>query len=80
MKHPKPQISSKQIPARGASGPSVEMGAGEPQRECGSRESGAPPSNTAPANYINDETGLQILRFGVDSLYLSYPGTLNPPV
>lgn len=39
--------------------------------------SGAPPSNTAPANYISENKGiLQVLRFGVDSLYLSYPGTL----
>ncbi len=38
---------------------------------------GAPPSNTAPANYITGYSGLQILRFGVDSLYLSYPGTLS---
>jgi len=38
-------------------------------------DSGAPPSNTAPANYIiTDKT--KILRFGVDSLYLSYPGQL----
>lgn len=35
---------------------------------------GAPPSNTAPGNY-NPET-FQTLRFGVDSLYLSYPGIL----
>lgn len=35
---------------------------------------GAPPSNTAPGNY-NPET-FQALRFGVDSLYLSYPGVL----
>ncbi|MFZ2170990.1 MAG: hypothetical protein WAW61_15305 [Methylococcaceae bacterium] len=40
------------------------------------RGSGAPPSNTAPANYINtDKT--KILRFGVDSLYLSYPGQIS---
>ncbi len=37
---------------------------------------GAPPSNTAPANYINTEQ-TNILRFGVDSLYLSYPGQLS---
>lgn len=38
--------------------------------------SGAPPSNTAPSNYINIEKSSQILRFGVDSLYLSYQGDL----
>lgn len=37
---------------------------------------GAPPSNTAPSNYI-DDTNTQVLRYGVDSLYLSYPGTLS---
>lgn len=40
------------------------------------RGSGAPPSNTAPANYINTPNNTKILRFGVDSLYLSYPGQL----
>ncbi len=34
---------------------------------------GALPSNTAPPNY----TGLSILRQGVDSLYLNYPGSLT---
>ncbi|MDI1293143.1 MAG: hypothetical protein PSV18_10415 [Methylobacter sp.] len=38
--------------------------------------SGAPPSNTAPANYINPPETTKLLRFGVDSLYLSYPGKL----
>ncbi len=38
--------------------------------------SGAPPSNTAPSNYINPEKSSQILRFGVYSLYLSYQGDL----
>ena len=37
--------------------------------------SGAPPSNTAPANYINTEK-TKILRFGVDSLYLFFSGQL----
>ncbi|WP_026601369.1 hypothetical protein [Methylomonas sp. 11b] len=62
---------------------------GQPQTaRCGGntedRESlgtGAPPSNTAPANYITDTTtqdkpGFQLLRCGVDSLYLSYRGEL----
>ena len=42
--------------------------------------SGAPSSNTAPANYIDDSIGTQILRYGVDSLYLSYPGNLSKQV
>jgi len=36
---------------------------------------GAPPSNTAPYNCINDNS-TRILRCAVDSLYLSYPGNL----
>lgn len=36
--------------------------------------SGASPSNTAPSNYQNT----RILRSGIDSLYLSYPGELRP--
>jgi len=39
---------------------------------------GAPPSNTAPANCITDDSyPVQVLRSGIDSLYLSYPGSLN---
>lgn len=37
---------------------------------------GAPPSNTAPANSIFAPNGTLILRSGVDSLYVSYPGSL----
>lgn len=40
-------------------------------------EAGAPPSNTAPANYIQSGSDPKILRYGVDSLYLSYPGSLS---
>ncbi len=36
---------------------------------------GAPPSNTAPANYIDGPT--RIFRTGIDSLYLSWSGTLS---
>jgi hypothetical protein len=39
--------------------------------------SGAPLSNTAPANSISDGEGSFILRTGVDSLYLSYRGELH---
>lgn len=43
----------------------------------GRPDAGAPPSNTAPANYTkNDLGGATVLRQGVDSLYVSYPGTL----
>ncbi len=41
---------------------------------------GAPPSNTAPANYLPPSVGTQILRYGVDSLYLSYRGALSEAV
>ena len=42
---------------------------------------GAPPSNTAPVNDISipkseSVDGFSVLRFGIDSLYLSYPGRL----
>ena len=39
---------------------------------------GTPPSNTVPNN-CNGEY-FKLLRFGVDSLYLSYPGELLPEV
>lgn len=38
---------------------------------------GAVPSNTAPANYREGET-TRILRPGIDSLYVSHPGDLDP--
>lgn len=41
----------------------------------GSDSPGAPPSNTAPANYIDGST--RIFRTGIDSLYLSWSGTLR---
>ena len=36
---------------------------------------GAPPTNRAPLKYKPDKS--KLLRFGVDSLYLSYPGMLS---
>ena len=52
----------------------------EPQAEAQSARAargvaGAPPSNTAPANCRN--TPFQLLRQGIDSLYLSFPGQLH---
>jgi hypothetical protein len=41
-----------------------------------SSDSGAPPSNTAPSKYIKPK----ILRSAIDSLYLSYSGTLNESI
>ncbi len=43
-------------------------------------ETGALPSNTAPANYLESVGGTRILRFGVDSLYLSFRGQINASV
>lgn len=54
--------AASDAPRRGAGGGSTSV------------SEGAPPSNTAPANY-NPET-FQSHRCGVDSLYLSYPGVL----
>ena len=42
---------------------------------------GAPPSNTAPHNSKSTlPDGFRLLRLAVDSLYLSYPGDLEPSV
>lgn len=38
---------------------------------------GAPPSNTAPTNDISNDLNLKILRYAVDSLYVSYQGELS---
>ena len=38
---------------------------------------GAPPSNTAPANYIPDNPVVDVLMTRVDSLYLSFKGQLH---
>lgn len=46
----------------------------------GDREAVAVPSNTAINNSNNETGGLKFLRFGVDSLYLSYQGDLYPDV
>lgn len=52
-----------------------------PTRGSGRNESrGAPPSNTAPANYTNPDNGTRVLRYGVDSLYLTYRGLLDEKV
>lgn len=47
-------------------------------RMCGEGAEGTPPSNTVPYNSNNDY--FKLLRFGVDSLYLSYQGDLFPEV
>lgn len=40
---------------------------------------GASPSNTAPANCTDSLSGTTILRTGIDSIYVSCPGTLSEP-
>ena len=44
-------------------------------RTHGEDSQGTPPSNTVPLKYNPDKS--KLLRFGVDSLYLSYPGVLS---
>lgn len=41
---------------------------------------GALPSNTAPANYLEAVGGTRVLRFCVDSLYLSFRGQISVPI
>ena len=48
------------------------------QRQAQDAPAGAPPSNTAPSNRMERDTDTLILHTGVDSLYLSYAGDLNP--
>jgi hypothetical protein len=55
---------------------SAEAGqAGAAAPPSGSAGPGARPSNTAPDNY--EEGNIKLLRFGVDSLYLSYNGEIS---
>ena len=51
----------------------------DPKCFFGGRSTGVPPSNTTPAKYIEDleDEKTTILRYGIDSLYLSYPGLLG---
>ena len=50
-------------------------------REDGNSEAVAVPSNTATNNSINNPNGaVKFLRWGVDSLYLSYQGELYPHI
>jgi hypothetical protein len=50
------------------------------RREDGDREAVAVPSNTATNNSNHESLGVKFLRFGVDSLYLSYQGDLFPNI
>lgn len=75
--HSTPELNVTAKPSR-ATG-SLRDSAAEPQTSlgAGSNPLGAPPSNTAPSN-PEDGPSVRILRFAVDSLYLSYPGELHP--
>jgi hypothetical protein len=52
------------------------LSCGRGTRSLESESEGAPPSNTAPSKYIKPT----ILRSEIDSLYLSYSGTLKEPI
>lgn len=56
----------------------MEQGLTDALHQSDSSAQGTPPSNTVPNN-CNREY-FKLLRFGVDSLYLSYPGELLPEV
>lgn len=43
----------------------------------GNPAAGAAPSNTAPANCKSKTGSIAVLRFGIDSLYVSYPGAIS---
>lgn len=71
-------MTKSQNPKNRAAG-SLRESAAEPQTPLGSggNPQGAPPSNTAPSN-PDSGPPVRILRCGLDSLYLSYPGELSP--
>ena len=74
----KPKQTKQQNPtatslATARTAPLAQAGGGQEAAE--SLASGAPPSNTAPDNC--NTPYFQALRWGVDSLYLSYPGELS---
>jgi hypothetical protein len=81
-------MSSNRSHAGGSAGASHDpeqadldsVGARSAAAESGSEGiGGAPPSNTAPQNSIGTlPDGFRLLRLAVDSLYLSYPGDLEP--
>lgn len=68
-----PQNPTATSLATARTAPLAQAGGGQEAAE--SLASGAPPSNTAPDNC--NTPYFQALRWGVDSLYLSYPGELS---
>ena len=72
-KQTQPQNPTATSLATARTAPLAQAGGGQEAAE--SLASGAPPSNTAPDNC--NTPYFQALRWGVDSLYLSYPGELS---
>lgn len=74
-------VSGAAAPARlGGAEPPSARGEGDAEAS-GALGKGAPLSNTAPANCIltdeeQNKLDFSLLRYGIDSLYLSYPGRL----
>ncbi len=70
------ELSNNLTVAAAAVEPSARMRASAPVgRSHGEDSQGTPPSNTVPLKYNPDKS--KLLRFGVDSLYLSYPGVMS---
>ena len=72
-----PRGATRESAAAGRDG-EVEQDLTSALHQSESSSEGTPPSNTVPNN-CNREY-FKLLRFGVDSLYLSYPGELLPEV
>ncbi len=62
-------------PAAASTSPARTRGSAVDGGGEGKANLGAPPTNRAPVKYNSEKK--QLLRFGVDSLYLSYPGILS---
>lgn len=75
----KPSCETEAAEQRVESGPG-NAGPTEARASGSCVETGALPSNTAPANYLVAVSGTRVLRFGVDSLYLSFRGQINASV
>ena len=73
LEQTQPQNPTATSLATARTAPLAQAGGGQEAAE--SLASGAPPSNTAPDNC--NTPYFQALRWGVDSLYLSYPGELS---
>ena len=68
------QSSQDETPLRNAAREQSESTSLSRARSLTSSTKGTPSSNTVPSKYNSDP---HILRFGIDSLYLSYQGELS---